>query len=219
MTTFVPFIAYFGDGIACPLSNDIMGMVLSYIDEDAVNTIKKVNKVLRDMSHKDWHFVIHCGAEQWGLDNYIYDKHADYTTSLSRLRHNDIRIICWAVKYMPFIYSPDTRKKKWECLGQEGKHHLEHLCFGHGLMTNGIYKNNKGQRKYYEFRIPELKTHYVTRIATVLSFMVTGFERVPVNECECRKKHRGVCFKCREPRWTSKLIKENLHIMGIDIHK
>jgi hypothetical protein len=128
MTTFVPFIAYFGDNIEAPLSNDLMGMILSYIDEDAVNTIKKLNNVLRDISHKDWHFVIHCQGEQWELDNYIYDKHADYTTSLSRLRHNDIRIICWAVKYMPFIFAPDTRKKKWDCWGQDGKHHIESLA-------------------------------------------------------------------------------------------
>jgi len=203
----VPFIAYFGDGIACPLSNDLMGMILSYIDEDAVNTIKKLNKVLRDMSHKDWHFVIHCQGYDYVTNQLIYDKDADYTSSLRNLRQEDIRIICWAVKYMPLIFSPDTRKK-WDCWGQNGKHHIEHQTHGAELFK---IRNPRPSRVYYTYvSIPKLENHYVPRMVALLSFMVSGFERVPENKC----KNHKVCFKCREARWTNKLIMENLHLLN-----
>ena len=205
MTTFVPFIAYFGDNIVTPLSNDLIGMVLSYIDEDAVNTIKKLNNVLRDMSHKDWYFIIHCKAETGYLDDYVYDKDADYTMSLSNLQHNDIRIICWAVKYMPLLFAPDTRKK-WGCWGENGKHHIEHQSRSERIFQ---ILNRQSSRRFYCIKLPKLQIHYVTRIATVLSFMVTGFKRV--ENCTC--KYHKICFKCREVSLTNKIIMENLHLL------
>jgi len=203
----VPFIAYFGDGIACPLSNDLVAMVLSYIDEDAVNTIKKLNNVLRDMNHKDWHFVIHCQGYDYLAKERIYDKDADYTTSLSCLQHYDINLICWAVKYMPFIFAPDTRKK-WDCWGQNGKHHIEHYTHP----RSGLFRirNPRSSRVLYTYvSIPKRKHNYVPRMVALLSFMVSGFERVPENKC----KYHKVCFKCREATWTKKLINENLHLL------
>jgi hypothetical protein len=206
MTTFVPFIKYFGDNIVTPLSNDLIGMVLSYIDEDAVNTIKKLNNVLRDMSHKDWYFIIHCKSETGYLDDYVYDKDADYTTSLSKLRHTDIRIICWAVKYMPLLFAPDTRKTKWECWGENGKHHIEHQSRSERIFH---IPNRQSSRRFYCIKLPKLQIYYVTRIATVLSFMVTGFKRV--ENCKC--KYHKTCFKCREVSLTNKIIIENLHLL------
>jgi hypothetical protein len=213
MTTFVPFIAYFGDNIVTPLSNDLIGMVLSYIDEDAVNTIKKLNNVLRDMSHIDWYFIIHCKSETGYLDDYVYDKDADYTTSLSKLRHTDIRIICWAVKYMPFLFAPDTRKRKWECWGENGKHHIEQGMHGNGMVTNRV--KNKNDYNSYLITLPKLNIYYVTRIATVLSFMVSGFERA--ENCNC--KYHKTCFKCKQVKISRRQYIKNLHIMDVEIYK
>jgi hypothetical protein len=195
MTTQIQFAEYFGDIYALTsIPNDIMGIILSFLDPSAVSTIKKLNQLLNTMSNEEYHYLIKNEADP----RYLYNPLINYRDS--KVDYFVLKEICWIVTHMPLLYETDNRKStlvKQIGLNQGQKHHIEHI---HNFGFSNIPKMtilklpNKQRIVVSSYLKCSNKSHYISRSATLLSFMVCGFQK------------NNYTFKCKQVRLTRKII-------------
>jgi hypothetical protein len=203
----VQYSQYFGDNfIITTIPNDIMGKIIEFIEPTAVTTINKLNKICKNLSNHDWWYIA------TDFDNRIpYNENKNYFNynNLKGLGQT-INSICSISKNMRILYEDDNRKSYKNGLGlnEFEKHHIENI-YHDGLSNNfresGTYmcKIKLANKPNYVSHYLRATTCYVSRKATILSFMIADFQR---------DSHDTFSFKCKQVRITKKIIEQNIDL-------
>lgn len=193
MTLQVSYVTYFGDKINLNLPDDIIGLILSFIDINAVALINKLNSFLKSITIDDMNYLIK-------INNLTLN---DCFSFNNRFINNFINIMT----NMPLLYEVSKNKM----LGHHCKHRIERIFdYGLNLNANRYYFFNKkiGNQKIKYMTSGKLKlvsnSRYVDRVVTVLSLILYGFKRI------------GNDFLIKEVIATKKKVFENRNLTIID---
>ena len=194
----VQFIDYFGSNIICNrIPNDIIGSILLFLDPSAIIIIQKINQLLLQLSNEEIHYLIETDTHP----NYIYNPLINYRNS--KIDYHVLKEICWIVTNMPVLYEVDNRKSFKNGLGKDQKHRIEHIHdYGFSCMKPiNLFKLPSKKSLFISRYLKTNKSlHYISRSATILSFLIYGFQRI------------NYVFKCKQVRLTKKIILQNIHL-------
>jgi hypothetical protein len=204
--TEVKYSQYFDDDFHIPIPNDIMGIIVGFIDPTVPITINKLNKVLKQFSNYDF----------WRISNdfdnrFPYNKNINYSNYKFEGRCKQIQNICLVVKIMPLLYEPDNRKNYKNGLCEFEKHNIEsilHSGFTSTFRGSHIYicKIKLENKQHYiskYLKKPKSYLSYISRRETILAFMISGFQRDSPDT---------FTFKCKQVRLTKQIIKQNIDL-------
>jgi len=207
--TEVKYSQYIGDDFYIDIiHNDIMGIIVGFIDPTAPITINKLNKILKQLSNYDWWYIIYNDCLETDHLNFPYNKNIDYSNYKFKGRGKRINSICSIVKNMPLLYEPDNRKNYKNGLCEFEKHHIETILrsgFTSSFRGSHIYmcKIKLENKQHYVSKYLRATASYVSRSATLLSFMISDFQRDSPDT---------FTFKCKQVRLTKQIIEQNIDL-------
>jgi hypothetical protein len=217
MTHQVQFADYFGSILDPPGSilaqpfkrwsgnNDIWGIILSFVDPSAVIKIIKINQLLNTLSNEEFFYLI---KTDFNIRRDPYETFINYRDS--KVSYFVLQQILWILTYMPLLYVTDNRKTtlvKQIGSTEYEKHYIEtihHYGFNTMDTINQIKLPNKQHLLLSKYLKTRLKHGYISRSATLLSFMIYGFERLATRE--------SYSFRCKQVKLTKSIILQYAHL-------
>lgn len=197
MTNQIQFIDYFGNQnntALIMLPNDIIGIILSFLEPNAVLTIQKLNQLLNMLSNEEYHYLI---VSDTGIHR------GPPSVPKPKISFFVLRQVCWIVQHMPLLYEATMAGKG---LNKGEKHRIENVhdygFFEMKEMTSFRLAKAKQSLLVSKYLKSTMDRSYISRSATLLSFMCCGFEEHPTKGS----------FKCKKVKLTRNIILQHAHL-------
>lgn len=234
--TYTEFLIGFDVLLPVPVSDDIIGIILNFIDPNMlpmiatlntdpksvrilhlcnsfrpviINIIKKLCQVIRSLSNKHLYYMY----MDFIPHKLEYDPKIDYSMKQT-FNWNVFSSIFWIVIHKSILYKPKPTKNG---LGVDQKHSIEIIC------TNG-YKNKEGIlynkdsvkiKNVNKTLSSKLKYafdgKYISRLDVFLAFMCCDFDLKQVPDPDIRNFGTPK-FQCEKIKLDKKFIIENIHL-------